>query len=52
VVATGELVGSVVLSLLALLAPLLAGAAALILLVILARRLVRLLGERRCARPA
>jgi hypothetical protein len=52
VVATGELVGSVVLSLLALLAPLLAGAAALILLVILARRLVRLLGERRRARPA
>jgi hypothetical protein len=52
VVATGELVGSVVLSILALLAPLLAGAAALILLVILARRLVRLLGERRRARPA
>jgi hypothetical protein len=52
VVATGELVGSVVLSLLALLAPLLAGVAALILLVILARRLVRLLGERRRARPA
>ena len=52
VVATGELVGSVVLSLLALLAPLLAGAAALILLVILARRVVRLLGERRRARPA
>ncbi len=52
VVATGELVGSVVLSLLALLAPLLAGAAALILLVILARRVVRLLGERRSARPA
>jgi hypothetical protein len=52
VVATGELVGSVVLSLLALLAPLLAGAAALILLVILARRLVRLLGERRRAWPA
>jgi hypothetical protein len=52
VVATGELVGSVVLSLLALLAPLLAGAAAVILLVILARRLVRLLGERRRARPA
>jgi Domain of unknown function (DUF4126) len=52
VVATGELVGSVVLSLLALLAPLLAGAAAVILLVILARRVVRLLGERRRTRPA
>jgi Domain of unknown function (DUF4126) len=52
VVATGELVGSVVLSLLALLAPLLAGVAAVILLVILARRVIRLLGERRRARPA
>jgi Domain of unknown function (DUF4126) len=52
VVATGELVGSVVLSLLALLAPLLAGASAVILLVILARRVVRLLGERRRTRPA
>jgi hypothetical protein len=52
VVATGELVGSVVLSLLALLAPLLAGVAAAILLVVLARRAVRLLGERRRARPA
>jgi Domain of unknown function (DUF4126) len=51
VVATGELVGSVVLSLLALLAPLLAGVAAVILLVILARRVIRLLGERRRARP-
>ena len=52
VVATGELAGSVVLSLLALLAPLLAGVAAVILLIVLARRGVRLLGERRRARPA
>lgn len=46
VVATGELVGSVALSGLGLLAPLLAGAIAVLLLVVLARRLVALLRER------
>ncbi len=52
VVATGELMGSVALSLLGLLAPLLAAAAVVILLVALARRASRLLRERRRARPA
>ena len=51
VVATGELMGSVALSLLGLLAPLLAAAVALILLVVLARRAGRLLRERRRTRP-
>lgn len=45
VVATGELVGSVALSGLGLLAPLLAGAIAVFLLGVLARRLVTLLRE-------
>src|SRR5262245_21483682 len=51
VVATAELMGSVALSLLGLLAPLLAAAIALILLVVLARRVGRLLRERRRTRP-
>jgi Domain of unknown function (DUF4126) len=52
VVATGELVGSLALSVLGLLAPLLAGAVVVVVLVILARRLVRLLRERPRAKPA
>jgi hypothetical protein len=52
VVATEELVGSLALSVLGLLAPLLAGAVVVVVLVILARRLVRLLRERPRAKPA
>ena len=52
VVATGELMGSTALSLLGLLAPLLAAAVVLILLVVLARHIGRLLRDRRRARPA
>jgi Domain of unknown function (DUF4126) len=46
VVATGELVGSLALSVLGLLAPLLAGVVVVVVLVVLARRLVKLLRER------
>ena len=46
VLATGELVGSLALSALALLAPLLAAAVAILVLVVSTRRLVRLLRER------
>jgi hypothetical protein len=52
VVATGELLGSVLLSLLGLLAPLLAAAAAVILLVAVARRTARRLQAYRRRRPA
>jgi hypothetical protein len=45
-VATGELVGSLALSVLGLLAPLLAGVVVVVVLVVLARRLVKLLRER------
>jgi len=51
-VATGELAGSVVLSLLALLTPLLAAVVVVVLLVVVVSRAVRLLRERRRARPA
>jgi Domain of unknown function (DUF4126) len=51
VVATAELVGSVALSVLGLMAPLLALALVVILLVVLARRVPRLLRERGRARP-
>jgi hypothetical protein len=51
-VATGELVGSLALSGLALLAPLLAGAVVVLVLVVLARRLVALLRERPRAKRA
>ena len=51
-VATGELAGSVALSLLGLLAPLLAAGVVVIVLVVLARRVGRLPRERRRARPA
>lgn len=46
VLATGELVGSLALSALALLAPLLAAAVVILVLVVSTRRLVRLLRER------
>jgi uncharacterized membrane protein YoaK (UPF0700 family) len=51
-VATAELAGSVALSLLGLLVPLVAAAVVVVLLVVLARRGGRLLRERRRARPA
>jgi hypothetical protein len=51
-VATGELVGSLALSGLALLTPLLAGAVVVLVLVVLARRLVALLRERPRAKRA
>ena len=51
-VATGELAGSVALSLLGLLAPLFTAAVVVIVLAVLARRVGRLLPERRRARPA
>ena len=47
VVATGELVGSITLALLGLLAPLLGAAAVVVLLLALARRVSRLRGRRR-----
>jgi hypothetical protein len=47
VVATGELVGSITLALLGLLAPLLGVAAVVILLIALAPRMSRLRGRRR-----
>jgi len=50
--ATGELLGSLVLSALGLLAPLLAAAVAVLLLVVLVRRLMGLVRERPRARPA
>ena len=50
VVATGELVGSVVLSVLGLLAPLVAAVLVIALLVFLVRRLLRLLGPQSTAR--
>ena len=52
VVATGELVGSLALSLLGLLAPLIAAAAVVVLLVLLARRLARLPRTGPRGRPA
>jgi len=52
VLATGELVGSLALSVLALLVPLLAAAVVMIGLVVLARRLAVLVRERRRAKPA
>jgi hypothetical protein len=52
VVATGELLGSVALSLLGLLAPLFAAAVVVVLLVVLARRAGRHVRERRRVRPA
>jgi Domain of unknown function (DUF4126) len=52
VVATGELAGSLALSVLGLLAPLLAGVVVVGVLVVLARRLVKLLRERPRAKPA
>ena len=51
VVATGELAGAIILSLLGLLAPLLAAAAVVILLVVLAHRVSRRRARRR-SRPA
>jgi Domain of unknown function (DUF4126) len=51
-VATAELAGSVALSLLGLLVPLVAAAVVVVLLLVLARRAGRLLRERRRARPA
>jgi hypothetical protein len=51
-VSTGELVGAVLLSLLGLLAPLLAAAGVVILLVVVGRRVGRLRRARRAARPA
>jgi hypothetical protein len=50
VVATAELVGSLILSALGLLAPLLAAALVIVLLVFLVRRLLRLLGPQSTAR--
>ena len=47
VVATGELVGSIILSLLGLLAPLIAAAAAVVLLAVLVHRVSRHRGRRR-----
>lgn len=52
VIATGELAGSIVLSLLGLLVPLLAAAVVVVLLVVLASRVGRFLRGRRRARPA
>jgi hypothetical protein len=52
VVATGELLGSLALSVLGLLAPLLAGAVVVLVLVVLTRRLVGFLRERPRAKPA
>jgi hypothetical protein len=49
-VATGELAGSVLLSALALLAPLVAAVVVVVLLIVLGRRLVRLLGGQSTAR--
>jgi len=46
VLATGELVGAVALGLLGLLAPILAGAAVIVLLIVLARRASRLRARR------
>jgi hypothetical protein len=51
VLATGELVGSLVLSGLGLLVPLLAAVAVVVVLVVSTRRLVRLLGERSGPKP-
>jgi hypothetical protein len=51
VLATGELVGSLALSALALLAPLLAAAVVVLVLVVSTRRLVRLLRERSRIKP-
>ena len=52
VIATGELAGSIALSLLGLLAPLLAAVVVVVLLVFLASRVGRFLRARRRARPA
>ena len=51
VVATSELVGSLVLSGLGLLAPLLAAAVVLLVLIVWTRRLIRVLRERSRVRP-